>query len=54
MPPTGKWYFEIKFVSDSSQILYYSALRIGLMRDDFNAAMVQTTYAGVDLTGFGN
>ena len=50
MPPTGKWYFEIKFVSDSSQILYYSALRIGLMRDDFNAAMVQTTYAGVDLT----
>ena len=35
MPPTGKWYFEIKFVSDSNQILYYQAMRIGLMRDDF-------------------
>jgi len=50
MPPTGKWYFEIKFVSDSNQILYYQSMRIGLMRDDFNAAMVQTTYAGVNLT----
>jgi hypothetical protein len=50
IPPTGKWYFEFKFISDSSQILYYQSLRIGLMRDDFNAAMVQTTYAGVNLT----
>ena len=50
MPPTGKWYFEIKFVSDSNTILLNQSMRIGLMRDDFNAAMVQTTYAGVNLT----
>ena len=50
MPPTGKWYFEIKFVSDSNQVLLNQIMRIGLMRDDFNAAMVQTTYAGVNLT----
>ena len=50
MPPTGKWYFEIKFVSDSNQILYYQAMRIGLMRDDISASDRQNAYNSVDLT----
>ena len=41
MPSTGKWYFEIKYVSDSSQVLYYQQLRLGIMREDINAAYIQ-------------
>jgi len=41
MPSTGKWYFEFKYVSDSSQVLYYQQLRLGIMREDINAAYIQ-------------
>jgi hypothetical protein len=41
MPSTGKWYFEFKYVSDSNQVLYYQQLRLGIMREDINAAYIQ-------------
>ena len=50
MPSSGKWYFEIEVDSDSSQIIYYASMRIGIMRDDFNAVMVEREYSGVNLT----
>ena len=52
MPSTGKWYFEIKWVSDSNQVLYYTQLRLGIMSEDINAAYMQAN-TGVSQTGSG-
>ena len=49
MPSTGKWYFEFKWVSDSSQVLYYQQLRLGIMDEDINAAYIQAN-TGVQQT----
>ena len=50
MPATGKWYFEFEFDADGSgNVLTNQNMRIGLMREDTNAAFVQANTA-VDLT----
>jgi len=50
MPATGKWYFEFEFDADGSgNVLTNQNMRIGLMREDTNAAFVQANSA-VDLT----
>ena len=49
MPSTGKWYFEIEFDAESGSIITNQTMRIGLMREDINAAYTQANSA-VDLT----
>ena len=50
MPATGKWYFEFEFDADGSgNVLTNQNMRIGLMREDTNAAFVQAN-STVDLT----
>ena len=50
MPATGKWYFEIEFDTDGSgNVLTNQNMRIGLMREDINAAYVEAN-ASTDLT----
>ena len=50
MPATGKWYFEFEFDADGSgNVLTNQNMRIGLMREDTNAAFVEAN-STVDLT----
>ena len=50
MPATGKWYFEIEFDTDGSgNVLTNQNMRVGLMREDINAAYVEAN-ASTDLT----
>ena len=49
MPATGKWYFEIEFDAESGSIITNQTMRIGLMREDINAAYTQAN-SSVDLT----
>ena len=41
MPATGKWYFEFEFDAESGSVISNQTMRIGLMREDINAAFTQ-------------